>query len=135
MKRLLISLVAGLAVLAMLATGARTQTEEKLREEFHQTYPLADGGRVNLENINGSVRITAWDRNEVKVDAVKTAYTRERLQEAKIEISANGNSIYIKTDYPDFDQSFTDDQVRAQGKPRVGRIYADSPQGRAYRFD
>jgi DUF4097 and DUF4098 domain-containing protein YvlB len=129
MKRLLLSLVAGLSVLAMLATGARTQTEEKLREEFHQTYPLADGGRVNLENINGSVRITAWDRNEVKVDAVKTAYTRERLQEAKIEISANGNSIYIKTDYPDRDQYFTDDRYGRRENPASVEYTLTVPRG------
>jgi DUF4097 and DUF4098 domain-containing protein YvlB len=129
MKRLLLSLVAGLAVVAMLASGARTQTEEKLREEFHQTYPLADGGRVNLENINGSVRITAWDRNEVKVDAVKTAYTRERLQEAKIEVSANANSIYIKTDYPDFNQTFTDDRDGRRENPATVEYTLTVPRG------
>lgn len=128
-KRLLPGLVAALAVVAMLATGARTQTEEKLREEFHQTYPLAADGRVNLENINGSVRITAWDRNEVKVDAVKTACTRERLQEAKIEISANANSIYIKTDYPDRDQYFTDDRNGRRENPAMVEYTLTVPRG------
>jgi hypothetical protein len=45
----------------------------RLTEEFHQTYPFAANGRVSLSNINGPVHITAWDRNEVKLDAIKRA--------------------------------------------------------------
>jgi hypothetical protein len=40
-------------------------------EEFHQTYALTPDGRVELDNINGDVHISTWDRSEVKVDAVK----------------------------------------------------------------
>src|ERR1700738_4433160 len=54
-------------------------------EEFHQTYALTPDGRVELDNINGAVHISSWDRSEVKVDAVKYADTKERLDEARIE--------------------------------------------------
>src|SRR5580693_7491648 len=57
-------------------------------EEFHQTYTISAEGRVELDNINGDVHITSWDRNEVKVDAVKYADTKERLDEAKIEVDS-----------------------------------------------
>ncbi|HYH00475.1 MAG TPA: DUF4097 family beta strand repeat-containing protein [Terriglobales bacterium] len=73
---------------------------EDLREEFHQTYPLAANGQVSLANINGNVQVTAWDRNEVKVDAVKHASTAEKLQEAKIVVDTKTDSIAIKTEYP-----------------------------------
>ena len=62
--------------------------EQDLREEFLQTYPLSPTGRVSLENLNGGVQIKVWDRAEVQVDAVKRAYRRERLAEAKIEVNA-----------------------------------------------
>jgi len=75
-------------------------------EEFHQTYALAAGGRVELDNINGAVHITAWDRNEVKVDAVKYAGTKERLDEAKIEVEAGSDYVSIRTKYPDHDHMF-----------------------------
>lgn len=87
-----------------------TSNAGELREEFHRTYPLAANGRVSVENLNGGVRVAVWDRNEVRVDAVKRAYKQERLDEAKIEVSASSESIRIKTSYPDFDQHFTDDQ-------------------------
>src|ERR1700681_6459 len=58
----------------------------ELTEEFHQSYPLSATGRVSIQNINGYVHIAVWDQNEVKVDAVKRAYQRERLDEAKIDV-------------------------------------------------
>jgi DUF4097 and DUF4098 domain-containing protein YvlB len=116
-RRAMLGLVVGISLLGMAASGARTQTNEQVTEEFHQSYPLSADGRISLENINGSVRVISWDRNEVKVDAVKRAYTRERLAEAKIEVSANTNSIYIKTDYPDSNLTFTDDTDRRRNNP------------------
>src|ERR1051325_5854670 len=74
---------------------------EQVTEEFHQTYPLSATGRVNLANINGGVKINVWDRAAVQVDAVKKAYRKERLDEAKIEVTATEENIRIKTDYPD----------------------------------
>jgi DUF4097 and DUF4098 domain-containing protein YvlB len=81
--------------------GTRAQTRAEVTEEFHQTYPLAAGGRVAISNINGRVRVTAWERNEVKVDAVKRAYKAERLREAEIRVNASAGSVEIETDYPD----------------------------------
>ena len=77
------------------------QAAEDLREEFHQTYPLAANGRVSLSNVNGPVRVAAWDRNEVKVDAVKRARTQAALNEAEIVVDAQPDSIDIKTKYPE----------------------------------
>ena len=80
--------------------------QEQQREEFHQTYSLSPTGRVTLENINGGVQIKVWDRAAVQVDAVKKAYRRDRLAEAKIEVNATEENIRIKTEYPDENQTF-----------------------------
>jgi DUF4097 and DUF4098 domain-containing protein YvlB len=85
---------------------------EQVTEEFHQTYPLSATGRVNLANINGGVKIRVWDRAAVQVDAIKKAYRRERLEEAKIEVTATEENIRIKTEYPDESQTFRSDQRR-----------------------
>src|SRR5260370_41500674 len=79
--------------LLILALGAHAADHRcALTEEFHQTYVLTADGRVELDNINGPVHVTGWDRNEVKVDAVKYADTKERLDEAKIEIDSRNSS-------------------------------------------
>ena len=91
------------ALLLPLAGGAgRAQTGDSaatLTEEFHQTYPLAAGGRVSLSNINGRVKITGWERNEVRVDAVKRARTQEALREAHIKVAATATGVHVETEY------------------------------------
>ena len=93
--------------LLMLAMGAHASEHRgALSEEFHQTYALTADGRVELDNINGPVHISSWDRNEVKVDAVKYADTKERLDEAKIEIDSRSDSLSIRTKYPEHNQNW-----------------------------
>ena len=93
--------------LIMLAAGAHASDHNgALTQEFHQTYAITADGRIELDNINGAVHISSWDRNEVKVDAVKYADTKERLEEAKIEVNATSNSISIETKYPEHDHTW-----------------------------
>jgi len=82
----------------LLAAGL-VYAAEPLREEFHQSYPLAAAGRVSLANVNGSVRVSTWDKNEVKVDAVKTARSQEALKEAEIVVDARADAVEIRTKY------------------------------------
>lgn len=91
--------------------------KDEIREEFHQSYPLSATGRINVENLNGGVRIAVWDQETVKVDAVKRAYRKDRLDEAKIDVSASPDIIRIKTEYPDRDQNFTSDEGRRYNNP------------------
>src|SRR5215210_3740228 len=93
-------------------TGSVGETGEELREEFHQTYSLSPTGRVSLENINGGAQIKVWDRAAVQVDAVKRAYRKDRLAEARIEVNATEENIRIKTEYPDENQNFRSDERR-----------------------
>ena len=93
------------------ASGAE-QPGEQVTEEFHQTYPLSATGRVNLGNINGGVKIKVWDRAAVQVDALKKAWRRDRLAEARIEVTSTEENIRIKTEYPEQNQSFHKDDRR-----------------------
>jgi hypothetical protein len=96
----------GLGILLALALNAALahasdDDDAVAREEFHQTYPLATNGRIELDNINGSVHISVWDQNQVKVDAVKRAGDDERLKNIEIRINAHPESISISTHYRD----------------------------------
>ncbi len=62
---------------------------------------LSADGRVSLDNVNGNVEITGWDRNEVQIDAVKTARDQQKLDEARIDVNASSDSVEIKTHYPE----------------------------------
>jgi DUF4097 and DUF4098 domain-containing protein YvlB len=89
-----------------LAARASDHGDRTFTEEFHQTYPLSADGRIELDNINGDVHISSWDRNEVKVDAVKYAGMKERLDEAKIEVNSGADHLSIRTKYPDHNNTF-----------------------------
>jgi len=91
----------------LLALGAHASDHSgALTEEFHQTYAITADGRVELDNINGAVHVSSWDRNEVKVDAVKYADTKEKLDEMKIEIDAGKDYLSVRTKYPNHDHSW-----------------------------
>ncbi len=94
--------------LFVLALGARASDHRgAFTEEFHQTYTLTADGRVELDNINGAVHISAWERNEVKVDAVKSADSKERLDDARIEVDSSTGRLSIRTKYRDHDLTFS----------------------------
>jgi DUF4097 and DUF4098 domain-containing protein YvlB len=96
-----------ICALLIFALGAHASDHRgSLTEEFHQTYQLTPDGRIELDNINGPVHISSWDQNSVKVDAVKYADTKERLEEAKIEIDSGKDYISIRTKYPDRNNSW-----------------------------
>lgn len=85
----------------MAITFAALPGWAEVREEFHKTVAMDADGNFSLSNINGGVKISAWDKNEVQIDAVKTASSDEKLREARIEVAGSGHSVDVETKYPD----------------------------------
>jgi|KBSMisStandDraft_5_1062788.scaffolds.fasta_scaffold44129_3 DUF4097 and DUF4098 domain-containing protein YvlB len=71
-------------------------------ERFEQTYPLTANGRISLSNVNGSIVINAWDRAEVKLVAVKTADSKERLGDVQIKVDSKPDYLSVETEYGDW---------------------------------
>ncbi len=102
-----LEIVLSACALFVLALSAHASDHRgAFTEEFHQTYALTPDGRVELDNINGAVHISTWDQNEVKVDAVKYADSKERLEQARIDIDSGQDHLSIRTRYPDHDLTF-----------------------------
>ncbi|HYO90161.1 MAG TPA: DUF4097 family beta strand repeat-containing protein [Pyrinomonadaceae bacterium] len=119
-----------LAVFALIAgVGQTALAQDRVQEEFHQSYQLSQQGRIQLENINGIVRVTGWDRNEVKVDAVKWAYTRERLDEAQIVVEPGAESLRIYTKYPQRNMDFRGDPQGRLNNPATVEYTLFVPRG------
>jgi len=109
-----------LAALVLMAAAAFAWPEDEKGsyiEEFHKVYPLSAQGHVELDNINGPVHIAAWDRPEVKVDAVKSAWSKERLDEARIQVDATADRVSIRTEYPSHDRTFSYGDHREHNNP------------------
>ena len=73
---------------------------DEVRQDFNKTFPLADNGRLSLDNVNGRVEINGWDRDEVAIKAVKHGKTRESVEAVNIEVEAGPDLIAIHTKQP-----------------------------------
>src|SRR5256885_11273798 len=72
-----------------------------ISKEFNQSYALQAGGFLELQNVNGTVDVQGWDRNEVEVHAVKTAKpTESDLERVSIKVDAKTDAVSITTRYP-----------------------------------
>jgi len=70
-------------------------------EKFEQSYPISANGRVSVSNVNGSIEMIAWDRNEVRLEATKIADSKESLDDVELRIDAQANSFSVETEYKD----------------------------------
>lgn len=100
---------------APLAPGAAGEETER----FEQTYPLNSNGRLSISNVNGSITIEAWDRNEVQLVAVKVADNKERLSEVEIKVDAKPEFIAIETEYGDWKRRTNGERWGERGKLEV----------------
>ena len=124
-----VGIVLGLlaAVVFNAAVARASDQETEAVEEFHHTYALSATGRIQLQNINGAVHITAWDQNQVKVDAIKRAYDSEELKEEEIVIEDHPDSISIETKYHQRENRWRSDHHGAEVEytltvPRTARL-------------
>lgn len=70
---------------------------ERYSEDFHYSHPLKAGGRLSIENFNGSIEISSWNENSVEISGTKYAPTIELRDAMKVDVSAHPDVIYIRT--------------------------------------
>jgi len=98
MNRFSLRLAMPFAFLLALAWAVPSRAISK---EFNQSYPLQSGGTFELQNVNGTVEVQGWDREEVEIHAVKTAKQKESdLERVFIDVNAKPDSISVDTRYP-----------------------------------
>jgi DUF4097 and DUF4098 domain-containing protein YvlB len=90
MRHLAITLIA-LASVAISAPSVRAADET---EHITRTIRLDPGGTLRLKSFSGRVTITATDRNDVLIDAVRRA-PRQRLDNIKLEIRSEGSNLVV----------------------------------------
>jgi hypothetical protein len=112
MKKFRTPVLAALA-LALTWTSA-TEAAVTVKKPFQQSYPLSSGGELEVLNTNGGITVEAWDRAEVRVDAVKQvkAASSEKAEELankiKIEVQHSPGSVRIESRLPRSENGFMD---------------------------
>lgn len=97
-------------------TKAAVSSMQDETERFEQTYPFDPSGRIEVSNLNGAIKIEAWDSPQIRLEAVKTADSRERLADVEIKVEAGQSEFSVAADY----------------KPWKDRVSAGEPEGRKY---
>ncbi len=83
-----------------------SSANQKYEQKFEDTVALSKTGTVILRNISGDIEVKTWDKAEVSIRAVKTTkassekIAQERFDLVKIDVSKQGDTLTIKTDYP-----------------------------------
>ncbi len=72
----------------------------RFTEDFSYKFDLKPGGRVTLENFNGSVEILGWEKESVEIQGTKYAASKDLLDALKIEITPSDGSLYVRTVRP-----------------------------------
>ena len=86
------SIVLLTALLSFVSVARATVTET-----FTHTYPLTADGAIRVENVNGDIDITAWEKPEVSLVAEKRAKNDDELKRVEIIIEAGPDRLAIKT--------------------------------------
>ncbi len=103
---------ASLALMLVLVLASAFPALARVRKEVHKSYPMAQDGTVGLRNVNGNALVKVWNKNEVKIDAVKYADDEDALNQLRIRVTTEGNGIEIETRYPDQNRRNNDNGAR-----------------------
>jgi DUF4097 and DUF4098 domain-containing protein YvlB len=101
--------------LALLASGQLLAVTEE--ETF--TFPLDEGGRFSISNVNGSISVTGSNGDQVEIIATKKADSQKQLDEIEIEVSHSANEISVNTELGSSSRWFSHDSSSGEVKYEV----------------
>ena len=73
-----------------------SDSQGDVRDEIRKSFELAAGARVQVEGINGAVKIETSDTHTAEIYIERTAKSAEALQRRKIIIESTANSLKIR---------------------------------------
>lgn len=98
-KRVTLVSIALVAALFFLAQGAGGAVEP-VEEIIEQKYAIDPDATLSLQNRDGSIRVYAADVREISLQAIKRAYTLDRLKQIVVAVKATPKSVVIETIFP-----------------------------------
>lgn len=109
MQRLLLAIIVGLFVTTSSASAEKySRTETKF-------FNISPNGSVVVDNVNGTIKVEGWDKNQVSLEVTKTVRAGsseeadEYFSDLRVDIKSDGDFLEVKTHYPhDFGGGFFD---------------------------
>ncbi len=100
MKRVLSGAILGIFVLISTAAA------EKYSRTETRFFTISPKGKVVVENVNGSIKVEAWDKNQVSLEVTKTVRAsdneeaEEYFADLRVDINSGDDFLEVKTHYP-----------------------------------
>ena len=106
---------------------------QRVTAEFHHSYPLKPGGRLSIDNQNGSIEVSGWDQQTVEINGEKFANSEELLEQIKIDIQATPDSVVIRTIRPEVRRGNSGAKyiIRVPRQTRLDRVVSTNGHLRA----
>ncbi len=79
----------GITSLAVLANETK---------KFSKTYDFSQSGNINLDNINGHVEVSGWDKDEILLEYTITADSADDIENVKVEIDHSERDFDVEVD-------------------------------------
>ncbi|HAF04353.1 MAG TPA: hypothetical protein DCG89_11215 [Spartobacteria bacterium] len=104
-------------LLCALLSGCGESIEQPLEQVTEKDYVVDPAANFSIRNRDGSIRIYGSDKPEMTVQAIKKAYSADRLNKIAVNISVQPHSVSIETNFPPmprwglFDRSGTVDYI------------------------
>lgn len=93
-------LCAIVVALLTLLNGCGSGDSVVLEEIVEQAYPVEPDTNITVQNHDGAVMIYGSDDNELRIRAVKKAYSRDRLSQITIMVSRTPGTVSVTTKFP-----------------------------------
>jgi DUF4097 and DUF4098 domain-containing protein YvlB len=77
------------------SSGDNSDSDFPEKDEFHQSYQLAAGAKVEVQGINGSVEIETAAGSTAQVNIYRSARTREDLEYRKVLVDQTASSLVV----------------------------------------
>lgn len=83
--------VLALSVMSLTALADETKT-------FSETYEFDAQGNVAIDNINGDITISGWDKDEISLEYTVTADDEDDLERVKVDVAHSERELDIEVD-------------------------------------
>lgn len=75
------------------------QVAAQINEEIEKSFTVTSKSNFSLNNINGTVEISSWQEDTIKVVATVSAETQESYDDVTVNMVQRGQKVSVRTDY------------------------------------
>ena len=94
-------LATSLLPLLLFVASVHPAFAQRAERNVSNTVTMNADGTVYIDNHDGAITVTPWDRNEVQYEARITHNRQEGVDETKIRVDGSSSSLRLETDFDD----------------------------------